>query len=84
MPIFKVIFFLKLKDFSQTSQSPQELALVPKFWENLAAESKVRSYGEGEENFDKSDATSDTDRNTVHASTPETKPESRTFKGIYR
>ena len=56
---------MKLKDFSQTSQSPQELALVPKFWENLAAESKVRSYGEGEENFDKSDATSDTDRNTV-------------------
>ena len=51
---------------SQTSQSPQELTLVLKFLENLAAESKVRSYGEEEENFEKFDATSDTDRNTVY------------------
>ena len=41
------------------------MALVSKVLENLAAESKVRSYGEGEENFEKSGATSNKDRNTV-------------------
>ena len=62
--ILKATDYLKLKDFSQPSQFPQELTLLLKFWENLTAESKVRSYGVGEENFEKSGATSDTDRNT--------------------
>ena len=50
--IFKAQKDLKLKDFSQTSPSLWELALVPTFWENLAAESTFRFHREGEINFD--------------------------------
>ena len=52
--IFKAQKDLKSKYFIQTSPSLWELALVPKFWENLAAESTVRLCREGEVDFDNS------------------------------
>ena len=52
--IFKAQKDLKSKYFIQTSPSLWELALVPTFWENLAAESTVRLCREGEVDFDNS------------------------------
>ena len=64
--IFKAQKDLKSKDFSQTSPSLWELALVPTFWENLAAESTVRFRREGEVNFDNSVQQWTINGHTVH------------------